>query len=374
MMQVNGRPALFQRWNDHPPRVPLRRGDTPHIPDPGMHIAQQETLSFSVAWRLDADVTVGRAMAAANQRLRNSQSETPRLDVEILLSHVLDADRASLYAHPERHLTASERARFEELIERRRRHEPVAYLINSRAFYGLDFYITPDVLVPRPETELLVEHTILAAETLAGRAVLAPASAPRPVSSNGHGPGPFPPYAQLFRSTAPRAGVQLADIGAGSGAVAISLAHHLPDAMIFATDISAAALAVARRNAHRLQVAQRIEFLQGHLLDALSHPVDIITANLPYIPSADIADLAPDIANFEPRLALDGGPDGLRLIGQLLSQAPGRLRVGGMVLLEIGSDQGFLVMEMAHRAFPAAEVKIIQDFAGLDRVVRIQCP
>ncbi len=355
MMQVNARPAMFQRGNRYTPPVP-------------------ETInpSFTFAWRLDPSTTVGRTMAAANQRLRSSNSETPRLDVEILLAFVLHTDRVGLYAHPERPLSATERAHFEELIERRRRHEPVAYLLGSRGFYGLDFLVTPQVLVPRPETEILVEHAILAIESLDSRVALAPTAVSRTNGSNGHGPGNYPPYAQLYRPPTPGSGVLMADVGTGSGAIAVSVARHHPRVTIYASDISTDALAVAQKNATRMQVAERLQFLAGSLLSPLPQPVDIITANLPYVATADIPNLAPDIANYEPRLALDGGPNGTQLIEQLLSQAPSYLRPGGVLLLEIGSDQGFRVAALARHAFPAAEVTVFQDFAGLDRLVRVQ--
>lgn len=363
MMQVNGRPAASQRRDRYAPPASL--------------VNEQTNLSFSFAWRLDPSTNVGRAMAAAFQRLRSSQSETPRLDVEILLASVLNTDRVGLFAHPERPLSAAERSRFEELIERRRRHEPVAYLVGSRSFFGLDFLITPQVLVPRPETELLVEHAILAIESLVTRSAQAYSDAwlvgNRPPGTNGHGPGRYPPYAQFFRPPSVDSGVLMADIGTGSGAIAVSVAHNHPRVMVYATDISSDALAVAQTNAVRTQVADRMQFLHGSLLSPLPQPVDIITANLPYVPSSVIPTLAPDVAQYEPRLALDGGPDGTLLIQQLLSQAPAYLRPGGALLLEIGSDQGFLVADMARQAFPSADVNVLQDFAGLDRLVRVLC-
>lgn len=372
MMQVNGGPAMFQRGNPFTPpvRLPVSKPGNKTVTSPGDEAINP---SFTFAWRLDPSTNVGRAMAAANQRLRNSSSETPRLDVEILLAFVLHTDRAGLYAHPERSLSAAERSRFEELIERRRRHEPVAYIIGSRGFYGLDLLITPQVLVPRPETEVLVEHALLAIESLGARVPSAPVAGSRSNGSNGHGPGSFPPYAQFFGASVLDNHILMADVGTGSGAIAISVARHHPRVMIYASDVSADALSVAQKNAASLQVAERVQFLSGSLLSPLPQPVDIITANLPYVATADIPTLAPDIANYEPRLALDGGPDGTQIIGQLLQQAPSYLRPGGVLLLEIGSDQGFRVATLARHAFPAAEINIIQDFAGLDRLVRVQC-
>lgn len=300
-------------------------------------------------WRLDSGSTVARAVTAAQQRLRNVGAESPRLDAEILLSHVLRVERVALYTHPERALTDAERSEFENLIERRRRHEPVAYLIGSRSFFGLDFAVDSRVLIPRPETELLVEHALsglgrLASRALDGRENLA------------HLP-------HLLR---------VADVGTGCGTIAVSIAATHPDVHVSAIDISHDALAVARTNVDRHGLAGRVSLLHGDLLKPLTQPVDVITANLPYVHTHEIDRLAPDIAHYEPRLALDGGADGGALIARLLSDAPGHLRPGGLLLLEIGADQGSLVTAEARRWFPHAHISIAHDLAGLDRVVRIQ--
>lgn len=338
-MQVNGRPAAFQGRDD-----------------------EGSTLSYAFAWRLDPSSTVGRALAAANQRLRGCGAETPRLDAELLLAHVLGKDRVYLYAHTDQLLSDEERTRYERLIERRRRREPVAYLVGSRSFYGLDFAVDSRVLIPRPETELLVETAIATADVMSQRVAV--------VATRGRGwhTSSMPPAETVASLEA----VTMADIGTGSGAIAVSVAVHCPSVLVWASDVSAGALTVANRNAQTHGVADRIRLVQGFLLRPIPQPVDIITANLPYIPTYDIDRLAPEIAAFEPRQALDGGYYGLQLIGEFLNQAPHSLRPGGVVLLEIGSDQGEVVVGLARRAFPQADVRLVRDFADLDRMIVVR--
>ncbi len=338
MMQVNGRPAAFQGRDD-----------------------EGSALSYAFAWRLDPSSTVGRALAAANQRLRGCGADTPRLDAELLLAHVLGKDRVYLYAHADHLLSDEERTRYERLIERRRRREPVAYLVGSRAFYGLDFAVDSRVLIPRPETELLVETAIATADVMSQRVAVAAASwRGRPLPS------------ALVGMAPPLEAVTMADVGTGSGVIAVSVAVHCPSVLVWASDVSAGALSVAQRNTQTHGVADRVHLMQGFLLRPIPQPVDIITANLPYIPTRDIDRLAPEVAMYEPRQALDGGYYGLQLIGELLNQAPHYLRPGGVVLLEIGSDQGEVVVGLAQRAFPDADVRLVHDFADLDRMVVVQ--
>lgn len=338
-MQVNGRPAVSQGRDN-----------------------EGSTLSYAFAWRLDSSSTVGRALAAANQRLRGCGVDTPRLDAELLLAHVLDTDRVYLYAHADRPLSEEERTRYEHLIERRRRREPVAYLVGSRAFYGLDFAVDSRVLVPRPETELLVETAISTIDMMSQRVAVN--------YSLGRGRSGLRPASN--GSIPPLEAVTIADIGTGSGVIAISLARHCPSALVWASDVSADALAVAYHNMQVQGVADRIRLVHGFLLNPIPEPVDVITANLPYIPTQDIDRLAPEISLHEPRQALDGGYYGLQLIGELLNQAPRYLRPGGVILLEIGSDQGAVTVGLARRAFPNAEVRLVHDFADLDRLVVVQ--
>lgn len=296
-----------------------------------------------IRWQLDPEVTIGRAIVAAAQRLGGAGVDSPRLDAEVLLGHVLNMTRAQLYAHADQRLTDDQRRRFELLVGRRCQREPVAYLIGRKAFYGLDLLVTPQVLIPRPETELLVD---LALDAIRHR---------QAASRNGTTPT-----------------VTVADIGTGSGAVALAIAANSVHTDVVATDISAAALDVAQENARRLGLQDRVRFVQGHLLEPLSHPVDLIIANLPYVAESEWPTLAPDIVNYEPSLALAGGLDGLTLIRELLAQAPQRLRPGGSVFLEIGSGQGAAVARLAANAFPEAYVEVLTDYAYHDRVVCVR--
>lgn len=277
--------------------------------------------------------TVGQALAWARERLVE-QSDTALVDARLLLTYLLRADHAALVAHPERPLTGPETAAYHDLVLRAAAGEPVPYLIGHWPFGTLDLIVTPDVLIPRPETEHLVDAALGWAREVALRIV---------------------------------------DVGTGSGAIAIALAEHLPLAQFWALDSSEAALAIARRNAQRYDLLSRIAFFAGDLLTPLIErglTVDVIAANLPYIASGDLAGLA--VARHEPRAALDGGLDGLNLIGRLLDQAPGVLAQPGLLLLEIGAGQGQRVAALARQAFPGARVGILKDYAGHDRVVRLE--
>ncbi|MBN2470822.1 MAG: peptide chain release factor N(5)-glutamine methyltransferase [Anaerolineae bacterium] len=281
-------------------------------------------------------MTTGAALRAAEAAL-SAVSDSARLDARLLLEHVLGVGRAALVAHPERALSPEAYARFMALVNRAAQGEPVPYLTGRRAFFRHDFLVTPDVLIPRPETEHLVE----AALAWAG--------------------------AHSLRG----AGLTLVDVGTGSGAIAVSLAAALPGAVVYALDVSPAALAVARQNAQAAGVEGAIRFGQGDLLAGLPEDVrpDLVAANLPYIPSVELAGL--DVVKYEPRLALDGGPDGLDMIRALLEQAAPRLAKEGCLLLEIGAGQGAAVAGLCAQAFPGALVRVINDYAGHDRVVEV---
>lgn len=226
----------------------------------------------------------------------------PRLDAELLLAHVLGLKRVMLYARFDQPLVGDELARMRNLVARRARGEPVAHLLGRREFWSLDLEVSADTLVPRPDSETLVE---------------------------------------LALELAPAAKV-VVDVGTGSGALALALAKELPEAQVWALEISPAALEVATRNRDRLGFEGRVHVLQGDLLAALpaqTPPVELMVANLPYIPSGDIAGLMPDVRDFEPRLALDGGPDGLGPIRRLVAAAGPRLAPGAPLLLEAGPEQ-----------------------------------
>jgi release factor glutamine methyltransferase len=274
------------------------------------------------------------ALAAAVQRLRSEGVESPRLDAELLLAHILGVNRAAILTRPERRLSPKELTSFRDLVARRAAREPLAYILGHREFFALDFVVDARVLIPRPETETLVEHALGIAR---------------------HMPGP----------------IEIADVGAGSGAIAVALAVHLPEAVVYALEGSADALQVAAENACRHGVGGRVRCLVGDLLTPLNGPVDLITANLPYVTTEEWVGLPPEIRDYEPRAALDGGPDGLALIRRLLEMAGDYLRPGGALLLEIGAGQGQAVVVLAHQhsRSPQADVHLYQDYAGLDRVV-----
>lgn len=273
--------------------------------------------------------TLYDAMQDAKRRF-DAVSSSPALDAQLLMAHVLNASRAHVIAHKERILTPAESADYESLVARREEGEPLAYILGRRAFYDREFIVTPAVLIPRPETEHLVEAAL------------------------------------DFLRDRPRAIV--VDVATGSGAIIVTLKGNVPHIHAHATDISADALDVARRNAEAQNVA--VAFYEGDLLTpviANGITPDLVTANLPYIASGDLPDLA--VTKHEPRLALDGGADGLDLVRRLLDQVAGLMRPGGGVLLEIGADQGAAVRQLATGRF--ASVRIDKDYAGHDRVASI---
>lgn len=256
-------------------------------------------------------------------------TETARLEAEVLLAHVIGLTRTALLAHPERPLTADEEARYRDLLARRRAGVPLPYLTGRIEFFGLEFAVTPEVLIPRPETEALVERAL--------------AWAPQTV----------------------------VDVGTGSGCVAVALAVRLPRVRIYATDLSRAALRVAVMNARRHGVADRIHFLQADLASPLKGPVDLVVSNPPYVAEEEWTSLPASVREYEPRLALDGGPGGLRVIRRLLTDAARLLHRGGGLLVEIGAGQGPDAAALARVAFPKAQVRIHPDLAGRDRILEV---
>jgi release factor glutamine methyltransferase len=277
-------------------------------------------------------VTVAAALRQAIALLMGA-SGSPRLDAELILAHVLDQRREWLVAHDESLITPEQRRIFDKLITLRRRGMPVPYILGRRGFFERDFRVTSHVLIPRPETEHLVEAALAWVADRGGTSA---------------------------------EGLHIVDVGTGSGVIALSLAARLPRAHILATDVSAAALLVARENGTGLG---NVRYVQANLLDGIRASFDVICANLPYIATHDLSVL--DVAKFEPPVALDGGGDGLTLIRELLRQAPSHLKKPGLVLLEIGADQGANARALAQTAFPNAVVTVLKDYGGLDRVVRI---
>lgn len=289
--------------------------------------------------------TITDLLKSATGDLRELSS-TPRLDAELLLAYALGWPRARLLAERGHSPAAEQAATFAALLGRRALGEPVAYLLGLKEFYGLDLLVTPATLIPRPETEQLVE--------------LAIAEAGRLTTGDRRPPAAFPQPA-----------LTIADVGTGTGAVAIALAAQLQGAVVYATDLSAEALAVARRNVEGHGLAGRVHLLHGDLLAPLPAPVDIIVSNPPY---TILAEVEPAVRAYEPRLALDGGPDGAAVYRRLLAAAPAYVRPGGAVLLEIGAWQGELVACLLREAFPAASISVQRDLSGHDRVAMARQP
>ncbi len=263
-------------------------------------------------------------------------TDAPRLEAELLLSRRLSTTRAQLLAHPEMALSTAQRIAYEDDVRERATGTPLPYITGEREFFGLPFTVTPDVLIPRPETETLVEIAL----------------------------------AWLARHPAPKA-IRAVDVGAGSGCIAVALAAHRPGLHICAGDLSRAALHVARVNAERHQVAARVSFVQSDLLSAIAGPLDLIISNPPYVAAEAWADL-PISVQREPRLALLSGAEGLDAIRRLLDQAARRLAPGGLLLIEIGERQANAARTYAQAAFPDASIRVVPDLAGKDRVLEVQ--
>ena len=287
--------------------------------------------------------TIKDALEYAVGKLAHEEQKSAVLDAQVLLGYVLDVDRATLYTYPERELTPEQEQQFFQLIERREHGEPVAYLTGHKEFYGLDFFVDKRVLIPRPETELLVEIALnnIRKRINAGRIPI------------------------------------VADIGTGSGAIPIALAveePHLP--YLYATDVSTEALDVARLNCQRHHVEQRVRLLHGDLLAPLPEPVDILIANLPYVGTGEMNILAPDIQAYEPHLALFSGPNGLDLIGRLLIEAKQSAMLASetVLLLEIGYQQHKALTRLVNELWPRAIVTFKRDFAGWYRVLQVALP
>ncbi len=289
---------------------------------------------------------IGDLWRIAAKRLDAAGVDAPANTARLLLAHALGKPKAWVTAHADEALSAEQTPalqQYEQLLARLITREPLFYVIGEREFYGLPMRVTPDVLIPRPETEMLVDLAMAALRD-------APAL-------------PCP---------------AMVDVGTGSGAVAIAVAHHMSDASVLATDISLAALEVAKENAVRHQVSERVWFAQMHLLSALATLPPIITANLPYVAQAEIDALPPEIQHFEPRIALDGGADGLELVRQLLHQiARYQQRAGARsqwryAFLEIGAAQGADALRAARHILPNATSRILKDLAGLDRVLYVE--
>lgn len=276
-------------------------------------------------------MTLKQAFSQARTVLAANKVEDASFESELLLRHALVINRVQFYSELNYELTSEQEVIFWHLVERRQNGEPTAYITGHREFYGLDFYVDPRVLIPRPESELLVEKAL-----------------------------------HLVQS---RRIATIADIGTGCGAIAINLALNLPQTKIYATDILTSALEVARINCGKHGVMDRICLLHGDMLDPLLEPVDLIIANLPYVKESELPRYGP--VSFEPPLALNGGSDGLEKIRRLCQQVSQKLRPQGCLLLEIGQRQRKAVTGLLCRLFPSASITISPDLRGIERVVSL---
>lgn len=284
--------------------------------------------------------TIRSALEQGTRRLAQAGISGPRLDAQVLLRTALQVDAVTLYAHPERELTSSEEQQYSAWIEQRSKGKPVAYIIGHKEFYGLDFLVDSRVLIPRPETELLVEKALQAIQAFfsAGRV---------PV---------------------------VADIGTGSGAIPVTLAVQEPRLpCVYAVDISAAALEVARVNCQLHHVELRVHLLQGDLFAPLPEPVDVLTANLPYVGTSEQEAMSQDVVDYEPHLALFSGPNGLDLLYRFFESifASSLLKKGSILLLEIGYQQNAALTQLLQAHWPHAQISFFKDYAGWDRLMQV---
>ena len=277
---------------------------------------------------------ISEALRRGTRLIHSTGSDEARLEAELLLMHALKTDRVHLYERLQDELPARAGGYYQRLLDRRATHEPTPYIIGHKEFFGLEFEVTRSALIPRPETEMLIELTIDFARD---------------------------------RYTDER--FTAVDAGTGSGVIAIAIASQLPNARVVATDVSKRAMALARRNAERHDLAARIEFVDGDTLLPVEGRADIVAANLPYVTTEDWLATPPEIREWEPRRALDAGDDGLRCLRRLFRQAPEKLARNGALFAEIGDRQGAAVRLLAQEAFPEAKIEVQPDLAGRDRVI-----
>jgi release factor glutamine methyltransferase len=276
-------------------------------------------------------LTVKQALGHARDLFASAGIDDPYFEAELLLRHTLKISRVELYMELNRVFSAAQYEEFQHYCKRRLNNEPVSYITGHREFYGLDFTVDPEVLIPRPESELLVDKAL--------------------------------ELARAYHLSS------IADIGTGCGAIAVSLAVNLPESIIYATDISSSALEVAFLNCRKHGVADRVRLLEGDLLAPLPGRIDLIIANLPYVREPELS--AVNTVDFEPALALNGGMDGLDTIRRLCLQVGEKLHHGGWLLLEIGYCQGEAVTDFLHGLYPSAEIELTADLGGISRMVSL---
>jgi len=287
--------------------------------------------------RLEASISVGGARRALARMFAAAGLDTPALDARVIVGHALGLDHAALAGAAERALDIEERERIAAMAARRLAREPVARIVGTKEFWGLPLRVTPDVLVPRPETETVVEIAL----------------------------------AVLDRGGERARALCIADLGTGSGALLLALLSELPSACGIGTDVSESALAVARDNAERLQLAGRAAFVACDLADALAGTFDLVVANPPYVASGDLAQLAPEVREHDPIVALDGGPEGLRAYRALMADAPRLIGTGGHLVVEVGAGQAPAVAALFAQK-QLLDVTTASDLAGIPRVLHIR--
>jgi release factor glutamine methyltransferase len=291
-------------------------------------VPESTTVAAAEPW------TIGRVLVWTTKHFAEHGIDSPRLDAELLLAAALGKNRLYLYTHYDQPLMDAERAQYRLYVQRRAKREPVAYILGEREFYGLAFTVTRDVLIPRPETEHLVDAV------------------------------------REWFDANPCEHPQIADVGTGSGAIAVALAVQVPAAALVATDISAQALLVAQQNAARHAVSERIHFVESDLLTAVVHDglFHVIAANLPYIAEPERAELMPEVRDHEPTTALFAGVDGLALIRRLIAEAPARLASPGLLALEMGAGQWPAVQQALLDSAVFSAVRAVCDLQGHKRV------
>jgi release factor glutamine methyltransferase len=280
--------------------------------------------------------SIAEVLKKAERRLKDAGIQNPRLDAEVMLASVLGIERYRLFIIKNNLLDENATQKFINTVKKRCLGFPLQYLIGHQEFYSLDFFVGPEVLIPRPETELLVEHVIQWAQTRTGR-------------------------------------LKICDIGTGSGCIAVTLARYIPNAMIYATDISQDALNLARKNAKLHGVSAKITFLKGDVYQPLFEydlvdKLDVIVSNPPYIPSGDLKKLQKEIRDFEPLVALDGGKDGLEFYRRIILGSRSFLKPSGLLALEIGFNQGIRVTDTARKLNIFRSIKIKKDYSNKDRI------
>lgn len=276
-------------------------------------------------------MNIAEALETGADRLNTAKIENPRRDAQLLLSIAIDGDAAFLIAHPEYELIVNEEQKFIAYLDRRSKREPLQYIVGKQEFYGLEFEVTADVLIPRPETEVLVEAAI---KNYSGK--------------------------EEFR---------FLEIGVGSGCISVAILKNLERAIATGTDISNAALKIASSNAEKHQVSERFSLIRSDLFSTLDESgFDLIVSNPPYIPDLDIDGLEPEVRNFEPRTALAGGSDGLDIVRSIVEDSPGFLKPGGSLLMEIGWDQA-AVVEGSFDLSIWKNINFLKDLQGIERIV-----